>query len=248
MTQPAPSTARAELAPQGALRVGINSANFLLVSNYVAGSEPHGVAPDLGRELARRLGVSVEFVVFDSPGKLAEAGKTGVWDVAFLGNEPQRANEIAFTDAYLEIPVTFLVPPESPIRSIADVDRDAVRVAVMEKSAYDLYLTRVLKHAKLQRATSIDGSYQLFVEENLDALAGLKPRLVTDAEMLPGSRVLEGQVTAVRQSAGMLHGRQAGAKFLRDFIEDAKATGFVENLIAKYGVRGVSVAPPAATT
>jgi polar amino acid transport system substrate-binding protein len=248
MMRPATSSERSDLAPKGALRVGINSANFLLVSNYVAGAEPHGVAPDLGRELATRLGVSVEFVVFDSPGKLADAGKTDVWDVAFLGNEPQRASEIEFTGAYLEIPVTYLVPAESSLRSIADVDRDGVRVAVMEKSAYDLYLTRVLKHAKLQRASSIDGSYQLFVKEGLDALAGLKPRLVTDAGTLPGSRILEGQVTAVRQSAGTLHGREAGAKYLREFIEDAKSTGFVAGLIAKYDVRGVSVAPPEAMT
>jgi polar amino acid transport system substrate-binding protein len=247
MTHPDLSSARSELAPTGKLRVGINAANFLLVSKYVPGAEPHGVAPDLGRELGRRLGVPVEFVVFDSPGKLADAGKTGTWDVAFLGNEPQRANEIAFTAAYLEIPVTYLVPAESPIQTIADVDREGVRVAVMEKSAYDLFLTRNLKHAQLQRATSIDGSYKLFVHESLDALAGLKPRLVIDAEKLPGSRVLEGQVTAVRQSAGTLHGREAGAKYLCEFIEDVKATGYVARLIAEYGVRGVSVAPPEPT-
>ena len=205
------------------------------------------MAPDLGRELGRRLGVPVGFVVFDSPGKLAEAGKTGVWDVAFLGNEPQRASEIAFTAPYLEIPVTYLVPDGSPIKAIDDVDREGVRVAVMEKSAYDLFLTRHLKHAQLQRATSIDNSYQLFVEKQLDALAGLKPRLVIDAEALPGSRVLEGQVTAVKQSAGTLHGRDAGAHYLREFIEDAKASGLVARLIASYGVRGVSVAPPATT-
>ena len=247
MTHPAPSSVRSELAPTGKLRVGINSANFLLVSQYVPGSEPHGVAPDLGRELGRRLGVPVGFVVFDSPGKLAEAGKTGVWDVAFLGNEPQRASEIAFTAPYLEIPVTYLVPDGSPIKAIDDVDREGVRVAVMEKSAYDLFLTRHLKHAQLQRATSIDNSYQLFVEKQLDALAGLKPRLVIDAEALPGSRVLEGQVTAVKQSAGTLHGRDAGAHYLREFIEDAKASGLVARLIASYGVRGVSVGPPATT-
>lgn len=247
MTHPAPSSVRSELAPTGKLRVGINSANFLLVSQYVPGSEPHGVAPDLGRELGQRLGVPVGFVVFDSPGKLAEAGKTGVWDVAFLGNEPQRASEIAFTAPYLEIPVTYLVPDGSPIKAIDDVDREGVRVAVMEKSAYDLFLTRHLKHAQLQRATSIDNSYQLFVEKQLDALAGLKPRLVIDAEALPGSRVLEGQVTAVKQSAGTLHGRDAGAHYLREFIEDAKASGLVARLIASYGVRGVSVAPPATT-
>ena len=245
MTNAALASARTDLAPSGNLRIGINAANFLLVSRYVEGSDPHGVAPDLGRELARRLGVPATFVVYESPGKLADAGNTDAWDVAFLGNEPQRASEIAFTAPYLEIPVTYLVPQGSRIETIDDVDREDVTVAVMERSAYDLYLSSHLEHAQLQRASSIDGSYQLFVEANLDALAGLKPRLVMDAEKLPGSRVLDGQVTSVKQSAGTLHGRESGAQYLREFIEQAKASGLVAKLIEHYGVHGVSVPPSA---
>src|SRR5262249_16135140 len=119
---------RSELAPTGKLRVGINQGNFLLVTSSSPGAEPRGPAPDLARELGRRVGVPVEFVAFDTAGKLADAVKTGVWDVAFLGAEPQRANEIAFTAAYLEIPATYLVPAGSPIRSIAEVDRDGIRI------------------------------------------------------------------------------------------------------------------------
>ena len=245
MTLPVPSKARSELAPTARLRVGINTGNFLLVTKYAPGTEPRGVAPDLGHELARRLGVPIEFVVFDSAGKLADAGRAGAWDVAFLGNEPQRANEISFTAAYLEIPVTYLVPAGSSIRTMADVDRNGVRVAVAEKSAYDLFLTRSLEHAQLVRTEGIEGSYQLFVEEKLEALAGLKPRLVSDAERLPGSRVLEGQCTSVKQSIGTPKGRDAGAKYLREFVEDVKASGFVARAIAENGVRGVSVAPSA---
>ena len=245
MTHPVSPSARSELAPAATLRVGINYGNFLLVTNYVPGAEPRGVAPDLGRELGRRLGVPIEFVVFDSAGKLADAGKAGAWDVAFLGNEPQRANEIAFTGAYLEIPVTYLVPAGSFIHAVADVDREGVRVAVAEKSAYDLFLTRNLEHAQLVRAEGIEGSYQLFVEKKLEALAGLKPRLVSDADRLPGSRVLEGQCTSVKQSIGTPKGRDAGAQYLREFVEDVKASGFVARSIAKNAVRGVSVAPPA---
>ena len=233
------------MAPTARLRVGINTGNFLLVTKYTPGTEPRGVAPDLGHELARRLGVPIEFVVFDSAGKLADAGKAGAWDVAFLGNEPQRANEISFTAAYLEIPVTYLVPAGSSIRAMADVDRNGVRVAVAEKSAYDLFLTRNLEHAQLVRTEGIEGSYQLFVREKVEALAGLKPQLVTDAEKLPGSRVLEGQCTSVKQSIGTHKGREAGAKYLREFVEDIKTSGLVARLITEYGVRGVSVAPPA---
>jgi len=137
--------ARAELAPGGKLRVGLNYGNFLLVLKDGPGGEPRGIAPDLGRELARRAGLPFEFVKFDAAGKLFDAVKAGQCDVGFLGAEPQRAAEVEFTPAYLELPVTFLVPAGSPIRSIAEVDRDGVRVSVSERSAYDLYLSRNLK-------------------------------------------------------------------------------------------------------
>src|SRR5215468_5475806 len=135
MTTSISPAAKSELAPTGKLRAGINYGNFLLVTSYSPGAEPRGPAPDLARELGRRLGVPVEFVAFDTAGKLADAAKTGGWDVAFLGAEPQRAGEIAFTAAYLEIPATYLVPAGSPIQSIAEVDREGVRIAVADRSA-----------------------------------------------------------------------------------------------------------------
>src|SRR6267142_3418791 len=177
-----PPAARSELAPAGKLRVGINVQNFLLVNKERVGGEYSGVAVGLGRELGRRLDVPVELVAFDTAGKLADAVKAGAWDVAFLGNEPARESEIAFSAAYLEIEAGYLVPAGSPIRAIAEVDREGVRIAVNAKSAYDLYLTRNLQRAKLFRAPTVDASYELFVNDKLDVLAGLKPRLVTDAE------------------------------------------------------------------
>src|SRR6185295_4354504 len=230
---------RNELAPSGKLRVGLNYGNFLLVLKDSPDGSPTGIAPDLGRELGKRLGVPVEFVKFQQAGQLAD----GVREVGFLGAEPQRANEIAFTRAYLEIPVTFLVPAGSKIKNIADVDRDGVRIAVSARSAYDLYLSRTLKHAKLERAEGIDASYDLFVKNKLDVLGGLKPRLVSDADKLPGSRVLDGQVTGVQQACGTTKNRVAGAKYLHEFIEDAKRSGLVKKTIDKHGVRGVTVAP-----
>src|SRR6267154_1790552 len=240
-----PPAARSDLAPTGKLRVGINVQNFLLVNKERVGGEYSGVAVDLGRELGKSLGVPVELVAFETAGKLADAVKAGAWDVAFLGNEPARANEIAFSAAYLEIEAGYLVPPGSPIRTIAEVDREGVRVAVNAKSAYDLYLTRNLQRAKLHRAPTVDASYELFVADKLDVLAGLKPRLVMDAEKLPGSRVLEGRFSAVQQSIGTPQGRPAGAKYLREFTEDAKASGFVAKAIERHKVPGVSVAPKA---
>ena len=239
-------TPRAGLAPTGKLRVGLNYGNFLLVLNDGPGGVPRGIAPDLGREIGRRLGAPVEFVRFQQAGELADGAKEGLWDIGFLGREPQRAAEIAFSPAYLEIPVTYLVPAASPIRSLSDVDREGLRIAVSGNSAYDLFLNRTLKHAQLVRAQGIEGSYRLFVAEKLDALAGLKPRLVADAERLPGARVLDGQVTGVQQAIGAPRGRgQAAADYLREFVEEAKASGLIADLIQVHGVRGVTVAPKA---
>jgi polar amino acid transport system substrate-binding protein len=236
---------RSELAPTGKLRVGINHGNFLLVTRGSKGAEARGVAPDLARELGRRLDVPVEFVGFDTAGTMADAVRTGAWDVAFLGAEPQRANEIAFTAAYLEIPATYLVPAGSPIRALGDVDREGVRVAAAEKSAYELFLSRNLKHARLVRTKGIDASYEAFVSEKLEALAGLKPRLLKDVHKLPGARVLDGQFTAVQQAIGTPNGRGEAAKYLRAFVDEAKTSGFVAAAIARNAVEGVSVAPPA---
>src|SRR5215831_14087731 len=181
--------ARTELTPKGKLRVGINYGNFLLVTRH-SESEYTGIAVDLGREIGKRLGAEVELVPFATAGKLADAVKAGAWDVAFLGNEPQRAAEIAFSPPYLEIEATYPVPAGSPIRTMDDVDRPGVRIATAVNSAYDLYLSRNLKHATLVRANAIQGSYDVFVKDKLEVLSGLKPRLLDDLKTLPGSRVL----------------------------------------------------------
>jgi polar amino acid transport system substrate-binding protein len=233
--------AKSELAPAGTLRVGINYGNFLLVTKSQNG-EYTGIAVDLGREIGRRLGVPVELVPFATAGKLADAVKAGAWDVAFLGNEPQRASEIAFSPAYLEIEAGYLVPAGSSIKTMADVDRKGVRIATAVNSAYDLYLSRNLKHATLVRANAIQGSYDVFVKDKLEVLSGLKPRLITDAETLPGSRVLEGRFTVVQQSVGTPQGRRSAAEYLSEFAKDIKTSGFVAKAIARHAVRGVSVA------
>ena len=237
--------ARTELAPGGKLRAGINHSNFLLVNPGSPFGAPKGIAPDLALELGRRAGVPVEFVSFDAAGKLADAVKSAQVDIGFLGNEPQRADVIAFSPAYLELPVTYLVPAGSPIARLEDVDREGVRIAVSARSAYDLFLTRNLRHAQLVRAEGIPASAKRFAAEGLEALAGLKPGLMEEARKLPGSRVLDGQVTAVQQSIGAPKHRQAAAAFLREFIEDVKRSGVVRRLVEKHGVKGIDVAPPA---
>jgi polar amino acid transport system substrate-binding protein len=238
--------ARADLAPTGKLRVGINFGNVLLTAKDPATGEPRGVALDLARELGRRIGVPVEIVPYSTAGQMADAVKTGAWDVAFLAAEPQRANEISFTAPYAEIEATYLVPPGSPLRTVKDVDRKGVRISIAEKSAYDLYLSRNLKHAQLVRAPNTPAAFRIFVDDKLEAHANLKPVLLTLADKLAGSRILDGRFSVVGQAIGTPRGRKAGAKYLREFVEDVKAAGLVAQTIEKNGIRGLAVAPRAA--
>jgi len=245
MTRQMNPAARTELAPSGKLRVGINHSNFLLVNPGSPHGAPKGIAPDLALELGKRLGVPVEFVSFEGAGKTADAIRDGVVDAGFIASEAERANVIEFSSAYLELPVTFLVPAGSPLRSLGDVDKAGVRIAVSNRSAYDLYLSRTLKNAQLVRAEGIPASFKLFVDQKLDALAGLKPGLLADAQKMSGSRLLDGQVMAVQQSIGVPKKRAGAAKYLREFVEDAKRSGLVAELVEKHGVKGVNVAPAA---
>jgi polar amino acid transport system substrate-binding protein len=237
-------TERADLAPTGILRVGINFGNALLAAKDPSG-EPTGIAVSLARELGRRAGVPLEIVGYESAGRMAAAVTSGAWDVAFLAADPDRATDITFTAPYLEIDTTYLVPAGSPLRTLQDVDREGVRIAVSDKSAYDLFLTRELIHAELVRAPSPDASVDLFFARRLDALAALRPVLVDLAERNPGARVLDGRFTVVTQAVGTPSGRAAAARYLRAFVEDAKASGLVQQTIVSSGIRGVSVAPPA---
>jgi polar amino acid transport system substrate-binding protein len=230
-----------ELTPQGKLRVGVNLSNFLLVQRNDDGSI-RGIVPDLALEIGRRIGAEVELVKYEKVGEVAEGGKRGEWDIAFIGAEPQRAKDIDFTAPYVEIEATYLVPAGSPIKSIDDVDRPGVRIAVSDRSAYDLWLTRNIKHAELKRVEGLEGSYQLFVKEQLEVLAGLKPKLLEDAARLPGSRILDGRFTSVQQAIGTPKGRPEGFAYLRQFADDVKASGLVAQLIERHGIKGLTVA------
>jgi polar amino acid transport system substrate-binding protein len=235
-----------ELAPTGVLRAAINMGNFLLVTGKSPSGDPEGVAPDMAREIAARLGVPVAYVPYARPGELADAAGGGVWDIGLIGAEPARAEKIAFTPAYVEIEATYLVPAGSPLKTVAEVDRAGVRIAVTARSAYDLWLERNIKNARLVRSEGGDATFKQFVDDKLDALAGLRPRLLEDVEQLPGARILDGQFTAVQQAVGTARTNAAGAAFLRDFVEEAKRSGLVARLIERHKVDGrLSVAPAA---
>jgi polar amino acid transport system substrate-binding protein len=230
--------ARAELADPSMLRVGINLGNILLVTGKAANGDPEGVAPELAAEAARRLGVEVSYRTYPMPGELADALERDEWDIGLIAVEPKRAETIAFCDPYVEIEGSYLVPPGSPLKTVADVDKPGVRIAVANRAAYDLYLSRTLQHAELCRATGLGGAFGLFVDEKLDALAGLKPALLENAGKLPGSRVLEGNFSTVGQAIGTKPQNKALKAFLDAFTADVKASGLVAGLIDKHGVTG----------
>jgi polar amino acid transport system substrate-binding protein len=224
------TTLKNELAPRGVLRAAINLSNFLLVTGRSASGDPQGVAPDMARAIADRLG---------------DAAGTDTWDIGLIGAEPARAEKIAFTPAYVEIEATYLVPPGSPLKTVADMDQPGKRIAVTARAAYDLWLERNIKHAELVRSATLDSAFDQFVTDKLDALAGLRPRLISDVTKLPGARILDGQFTAVQQAVGTARANTEAAAFLRSFVEEAKASGFVASLIERHHVVGLSVAPPA---
>jgi polar amino acid transport system substrate-binding protein len=183
-------------------------------------------------------------VPYASPGELADAVGTGAWDIGLIGAEPQRAETIAFTAAYAEIEATYMVPPGSAIRAIEEVDRPGIRIASTARAAYDLWLERNIRHAAVVRTESLDAAFARFRADGLEVLAGLRPRLLRDLEAMPGARILEGRFMAVQQAVGTARANTAAAAFLRDFVEEAKASGLVARFIAERGVRGLSVAPP----
>ena len=238
---------RTELAPTGKLRAAINYNNPLLARRDAASGEITGLAVDLSSELARRAGVPLEIVPVDAAGKITESAQNNVWDIGFLAIDPRRANEIEFTAAHVELEGTYLVPADSPLQRIEDVDRPGLRIAVTADSAYDLFLTRTLKHAQIVRAVNTPKSFDLLVEQQLDAVAAVRTALITAAKRLPGSRVLSGHFMTIPQAAGVPRGRPAAAGFLRDFIEDMKASGFVASALKQYGLGPdvAIVAPPA---
>lgn len=234
-----------QLAPSGTLRVGINYGNALLARRDGGSGELRGVAVDLARELGRRCELAVELVGFQAAGKMTAVLQAGAWDVAFLAVEPGRADAIAFTAPYLLIEGTYLIPPGSAIQAIADVDHAGVRVGVSSGSAYALFLSRNLQRAQLVQAENPQTTFDLLINGHVDVVAGVRQALIANSAKLPGSRVFDERFMAIGQAMGMPHGRPAGLRVLREFVEEMKSSGFVSQALKRSGVHGVAVAPPA---
>jgi polar amino acid transport system substrate-binding protein len=239
----APPEAVKDLAPGGRLRAAINYGNPVLAQRSPVG-ELSGVSVDLARALGERLGVPVDLVPYDTAGKVPEAARSGAWDIAFLAVDPVRANEISFTAPYVLIEGTYLVPKDSGLRAIEDVDREGVRIAVGAKSAYDLHLTRAVKRATLVRAPTSAAAIELFVRDGLEAAAGVKQPIVQYAAANPRYRAIEGRFMVIEQAMATPKGRDAGLAYLRTFVEEMKASGFVAEALRRSNQPDAAVAPP----
>ena len=238
----APDVVR-DIAPTGTLRAAINYGNPVLAQKSAIG-EPGGVSVELTRELGRRLGVPVTLVAYEAAGKVTGDATSGKWDIAFVARDPERAKDIEFTPPYVIIEGAYLVPANSPLQKNEDVDREGVRISVSRGSAYDLFLSRgVIKRATLVRAPSPPASVELFVHDKLEALAGVKQPLVAFAAAHPKYRVLPGRFMVIEQALAVPRGRPLAARYLNNFIDELKASGFVAAALEKSGQRDAAVAP-----
>jgi polar amino acid transport system substrate-binding protein len=232
-----------DLAPTGRLRATINLGNPVLAQRDARTGALGGVSVELARELARRLGVEAELVPFDTAGKAFEALSSGACDVGFLAIDPKRAEALAFTPPYVLIEGTYLVPEASPLRDVEAVDSDGVRIAAGKNTAYDLHLSRTLRHATLVHAPSSQAAIELFLAGETDAVAGVRQPLAAAAASHPGFRVMDGSFLAIDQAMALPRGRGAGAAYLRAFIEEMKASGFVAAVLARSGQNDATAAP-----
>jgi polar amino acid transport system substrate-binding protein len=232
-----------ELAPTGTLRVAINFGNPVLAQPHPQTGAPMGVSADLATELARQLTVPLEFVTYDGAGKVFAAADTDAWDIAFMAIDPLRAEKVLYTRPYVIIEGSYLVRSDSPLQIIEDVDQEGVRIAVGKGAAYDLFLSRSLRHAEIVRADTSADALELFLAQQLDAAAGVRQPLLAFAARHHNLRVIDGRFTAIEQAMATPKGRSRALGFLTSFIDNMKASGFVAEALARSGQGDASVAP-----
>lgn len=231
------------LAPTGTLRAAINFGNPILANKDARTGEAVGVSIDLARELGRRLNVPVELVTFTAAGKVVEAVTANEVSIAFVAIDPQRAVSTFYTAPYVVIEGAYLVRNESPIKANEEVDRAGIRVAAAKGSAYDLYLSRELRNAKIVHAATSQSVTDSFLAQNLEVAAGVKQQLQMDASRVPGVRLLPGRFMVINQAMGTPISRAAAGEYLKAFIEEMKASGFVAASLERHGIQGAAVAP-----
>lgn len=236
------SSVLADLAPTGVLRVAINFGNPVLAQRDMSGN-PAGVSTQLAKALAGELNVAIDFVTFDAAGKVFAALTESTWDLAFLAIEPVRSAEIEFSHPYVIIEGTYLVHAASVYQSVAQLDHLGARLAVGKGAAYDLYLSRTLSAAELVRAPTSAAAVEWFLEQGLEAAAGVRQPLEAFADKNEGYRVLADSFTEIRQAMAVPKGRKAGAEYVRAFLDRKISSGFVLNALLASGQGDVRVGP-----
>ena len=224
-------------APKGKLRASINLGNPILANLDPLTGQPVGISIDLAHAFAERLGVGVELVVFDTASKSVEALRTEAADIGFFAVDPLRGQEISFTQPYVLIEGSYLVREDSPIKQNEDVDRAGIRVTVGEGSAYDLFLSRELKHAQIERAGSSQLVVDTFMAQHHEVAAGVKQQLEADAQRVPGLRLLPGRFMVIGQAMGTPKSRgEEAANYLQAFVQEMGSTGFVSAALERHGI------------
>ena len=231
-------TTKDELSSNGILRAAINMSNFLLVTDKTKDGTPIGVSPDMAQELADKLNLQLKLIPYTTPGEIADDAENDKWDICNIGAEPQRAEKINFSAAYAEIQATYIVQSNSKINNILDVDKIGNKICVASRTAYGLWLERNIHNAELIQVEGVDSSFDVFLNENLDALAGLRPALIDDVKKISGAKILEGQFMSVQQAIGTSIQNIHSSIYIAEFVEEMKKTGFVQKLIDKHNVNG----------
>ena len=231
-------TTKDELSSNGILRAAINMSNFLLVTDKTKDGTPIGVSPDMAQELADKLNLQLKLIPYTTPGEIADDAENDKWDICNIGAEPQRAEKINFSAAYAEIQATYIVQSNSKINNILDVDKIGNKICVASRTAYGLWLERNIHNAELIQVEGVDSSFDIFLNENLDALAGLRPALIDDVKKISGGKILEGQFMSVQQAIGTAIKNIHSSIYIAEFVEEMKKSGFVQKLIDKHNVNG----------
>ena len=227
-----------QLAPKGYLRAAINLSNFLLVTGKESNGDPRGVSPDMAKALANELNVDIKLITFNRPGELADAISEDAWDIGNIANEPERAKSITFSLPYTTIESTFLIRNGLSVNTLQDVDKKGIKIAVAERSAYDLWLTENIKNADLIRAKSIDESFSIFQENKYEVLAGLRPKLIDEMKKTTDCYLLDEPFTFINQCIGSKPGNLDAKNFINNFVKKNIENGFIKNLLYKYNVLG----------
>ena len=226
-----------KIAPTGVLRVGVNMSNFLLVNSKDKLGVVDGVSPGIGKKLAKDLNISFEIVQYANPGLLADTVNNNEWDIGNIASEKERSKTIDFSDPYVNIDANFLFREEDNFKNNNDIDQSGIKIAVFERSAYDLWLTENFKKAELIRVNSIEESHNLFKENKVNILAGLKPKLIDEMKKNNNYEMIQSPFTYIKQSIGIKKGNPEVLDFINKFISNNIKEGYIKSLLKQHNVQ-----------